>query len=90
MLVTVGGPENWKDKMAGGLDGTVPVLCTANPLGRGDWIRNTFRRLAIDYAAAKEPARTSQHFSLAAGDIADGQLRRRPRRQKFLVTELMK
>ena len=42
MLVTVGGPENWKDKMAGGLDGTVAVLCTANRIGRGDWIRNAF------------------------------------------------
>ena len=81
MLVTVGDPENWKDKMAGGLDGAVPVLCTANGIGRGDWIPNTFRSLAIDYAPAKEPARTNQPFSRAAGYIADGQLRRQPRRR---------
>ncbi len=40
--MTVGGPENWKDKIAGGLHGTVPVLRAANWVGRGDWIWNTF------------------------------------------------
>jgi hypothetical protein len=34
VLVTVGGPENWKDKIAGGVHETVPVLCMANQLDR--------------------------------------------------------
>ena len=41
VLVTVGGPENWKDKIAGGLQGIVPVLCTTNQLAKRNWIRNT-------------------------------------------------
>jgi hypothetical protein len=49
----------------------------------------TFRSLAIDYAAAKEPARTNQHFSRATGDIADGQLRRQPREEPDGVPEPM-
>ena len=89
VLVTVGGPENWKDKIAGGLQGIVPVLCTTNQLAK-QLDSEHFAGWRSICSAAKEPQERIQILvERWRGDIADGQLRRQPRRQNDRVPEPM-
>ncbi len=87
VLVTVmGGPANWKDKLW-----RTPGNCAdslyGESIGRGDWIRNAFAGWRpIVVVPRKKTARANPNFRRAiAGGIADGQLRRQPRRQEFRV-----